>query len=110
MKKIFLFLLFLISTQCLADYEQDMAALQKGMPSSVSKYIDRQVMCNHWSGEPVGESGDIGYDEHRRQEVISALKDLKCDALESDEKRLVRKYKNRPAILKSIKDAKEYII
>ena len=103
MKKIFLILLFLISKQCLADYEQDMAVLQKGMPSSVFKYIDRQVMCNHWSGE-------TPYDEDRRQEINSVLKELKCNALASDEKRLVRKYKNKPAILKSIKDAKEYII
>ena len=101
MKKILLILLSLISTQCLADYEQDMTALQKGMPSSVSKFIDRQVMCNHWSGEEP-------YDKERLQEINAAADRLKCNDLNKDEIKLKKRYKSKPNIIKRINKAKEF--
>lgn len=101
MNKVLLVLLPLISVQCFADYEQDMATLQKGMPLSVSKFIDRRVMCNHWGSEGP-------YDEERRKEINSAIKDLRCTSLPKDEKRLRKKFKSNPAVIKSINEANEY--
>ena len=103
MRAFILVWLFLVSTPCFANYEEDMVALKKNMPSSVSKFIDRQIMCNHWAGEEP-------YDEERRQEINLATKDLKCDSLAIDEKRLNGKYKNKPAVLESIKKAREYAL
>ncbi len=101
MRVLVLIWLFLVSISSFAGYEEDIAGLKKNMPSNVSKFIDRQAMCNHWAGEE-------SYDEKRRQEINSATKDLKCDSLARDERHLNEKYKNKPAVLESIKNAKEY--
>jgi hypothetical protein len=45
----------------------------------------------------------------RLKQINTAVAKLKCDALEKDEKKLLKKYKARPSVRKSIKKAKDFI-
>ncbi len=79
-----------------ADVEQ----LIKHMPKAVSSYISRRVECNHWGGEEA-------YNHERAKQIEKAVKPLRCDRLDSDEKDLLAKYQNEPKIIKAIGAAKE---
>ena len=83
-----------------ADYAEEVAAVNKGMPKSVKLFNQRIIECNHWAGEEP-------YDNERLKEINAAVTDLKCNALVKDEKKLLKKYKSRPDVIKSINKAKE---
>ncbi len=85
-----------------AGYDEDVAAINKGMPKSVKQFNLRQIECNHWGGEEP-------YDKARGLEIAAAAKKLKCDALDSDEKKLLKKYKSKPSVIDSINKAKAFI-
>lgn len=70
----------------------------KALPSDVQDIIKRKAGCGHWSGED-------GYDEERKKEIESALKELKCAEFEKDLKKIQRKYRKQKSILKQINDA-----
>lgn len=84
-----------------AGYEEDIAAISKGMPIPVKKVIDRQIACNHWAGEEP-------YDAERAEEINTAITKLKCNMLDQDEARLIKKYKSRPEVKNAINQAKAY--
>ena len=98
---VFAIFCLLISGLAHADYDADLAAMKKGMPAKVKKFIDRQVECNHWGGEEP-------YDEERLQEINAAADRLKCNDLEKDEKQLKKTYKSRAGVISSINKAKEF--
>jgi hypothetical protein len=85
-----------------AGYDEDVEVINKGMPKLVKQFNKRQIECNHWAGEEP-------YDKARALEITAAVKKLKCEALEVDEKNLLMKYKSRPDVSKSIKKAKDFI-
>jgi len=91
----------LIPPNAQADYDEDMAVVNKGMPKQVKLFNKRQIECNHWAGEEP-------YDKPRAEEINAAVQKLKCDALENDEKKLLKKYKSRPDVVNSIHKAKEF--
>lgn len=62
-------------------------------PKDVESLIDRITGCNHWAGEEA-------YDKERAKQINQAVKNLRCHQLDSDEKTLRRKYKNKANILK----------
>lgn len=84
-----------------AGYDEDVAAINKGMPKSIQQFNKRQIECNHWAGEEP-------YDKARAKEIATAFEKLKCDTLEKDEIKLIRKYKSRPSIIESINKAKTF--
>ena len=69
-------------------------------PSDVASYVDRREGCNHWAGEE-------GYDAARRAEINKAIDDLRCTALNRDEKALRHRYRHNPAVLDEIKKARD---
>jgi hypothetical protein len=93
--------LSLIGANTYAGYEEDIAAIQKNMPISVKKVIERQVACNHWAGEEP-------YDAERAKEIEKAVNQLKCSTLEQDEAKLIKKYKARADVKEAINQAKAY--
>jgi hypothetical protein len=38
-------------TNVYAGYDEDVAAINMGMPKSVQQFNKRQIECNHWGGE-----------------------------------------------------------
>ena len=84
-----------------AGYDEDVAAMNKGMPKSVQLFNKRQIDCNHWSGEEP-------YDKARLKEINSAITELKCNALNEDKNKLLKKYKTRPDVFDAINKAKEF--
>lgn len=85
-----------------AGFDEDIAAINKGMPKSVKLFNMRQIECNHWAGEEPT-------DKQRSKEINSAITKLRCKDLEKDEVKLHQKFKSRSDIVKSIKLAKEFI-
>jgi hypothetical protein len=91
------------TTNVYAGYDEDVAAINKDMPKQVKQFNKRQIECNHWSGEEP-------YDAERGAQINAAVAKLKCDALEKDEKKLLRKYKSQPDVIDSINKAKEFVL
>jgi hypothetical protein len=70
-------------------------AERKSLPAEVVTYLDRHMGCNHWSGEEA-------YDAARGRQIAAAVKTLRCDAIEADEKRLRQRYGRDPAVRKAL--------
>ena len=64
-------------------------------PLPVRAFIARRADCDHWGGEEP-------YDAARRREIERAIRNLRCDALDADERTLRRQYRQRPALLRLI--------
>jgi hypothetical protein len=92
---------FFATTNSYAGYNEDLAAINKGMPKQVKSFNKRQIECNHLAGEEP-------YDKARLEEINAVFKKLRCSSLEKDEKNLLKKYKAKPKVLKSIHKAKEF--
>jgi hypothetical protein len=82
-------------------YDENLAALPKGLPASVHDFIDRRANCNHWLGE-------YPYDSDRRTEIEAALTKLHCDALKKDEENLRKQYDKDRAVLKALEISKDW--
>jgi len=80
-----------------------LAELKVGVPGPVGALIERFVYCTHWAGEE-------SYDAARRAEINHAIKDLRCTALDRDEKRILKVYGKDERVRNSIKKAKEGIL
>ena len=50
------------------------------LPAAVTRLAERWEMCGHWSGEEP-------YDAPRRREIERAVRVLRCDRLDQDERR-----------------------
>lgn len=90
----------LIAPVAFSQEPAEVERLIKKMPKAVASYISRRVECNHWGGEEA-------YNHERAKEIEKAVKPLRCDLLDSDEKDLLAKYQNDPKIIKAIGAAKE---
>jgi hypothetical protein len=89
--------LFLAASACLmaAQAPADVEALKKGMPKDVASFIERTFECNHYGGEEP-------YDAGRAKQIERARKKLRCEDLPRDGKRLRKKYRNDPKVLKAL--------
>lgn len=74
--------------------------LKAGMPAPVAALIDRMVQCQHWGGEEP-------YDAARRREIAHAVRQLRCDSLQQDERRLLKVHANRPEVRQRIEAARD---
>jgi hypothetical protein len=75
-------------------YQQQMAGV-RNLPADVRAFIDRRANCNHWSGEEP-------YDQDRRVQIQSAVKELRCEDLLKDETALQRRYQSNQPVLKAL--------
>jgi hypothetical protein len=71
-------------------------------PRRVAKFIERRAGCNHFLGEEP-------YDAERSAELGKALRDLRCERVDRDGRRLTRAYSGRPEILQLLKDSEALI-
>ena len=71
------------------------------LPQDVRVLIDRRMQCDHWTGEEP-------YDRARRRQIDTAIRQLRCDTVEREEKRLERRYSNVPAVLKALTETRDW--
>lgn len=70
------------------------------LPQEVSAFLKRRSDCAHWGGEDP-------YDAARARQIAAAVKQLGCDRLDADEKRLLKRYEGAPLIRQAIDSARE---
>jgi len=83
-----MFLMMATAAAAMAVAEPSEAQLHrayKAAPRPVRSFLERRAGCNHWGGEE-------GYDADRTRQIADAIRTLRCDRLEADERRLKRKY------------------
>ncbi len=68
------------------------AALAKA-PREIGVFLERRAECEHWGGEEP-------YDKARLAEITRAVRKLRCDRLEAEQRALLRKYAGRPAVVR----------
>lgn len=78
-------------------WEVKMANYLKGLPNDVVLLIQRMDNCDHWAGED-------GYDEERAKEIEAAVSKLKCESIDADRARILKKYKSKKSVVNKIKN------
>lgn len=76
----------------IAPSEDDLRTRVEHAPRKVEAFIIRRAGCNHFAGEEP-------YDRERATELAKALRDLRCDRIERDERKLRETYRRDRAIL-----------
>lgn len=71
--------------------EEANRALAKA-PKPIGAFLERRAECEHWAGEEP-------YDKARGRQIAAAVRALKCDRLEADERALRRAYAKQPKVL-----------
>ena len=72
-------------------------------PHDVATFIERRTGCNHFDGE-VGS----GYPERERK-VQDERKRLRCDQIEVDGQSLRKKYRDKSAVLRPLKQTEHLL-
>ncbi|MGU3664916.1 hypothetical protein ACLBX9_12085 [Methylobacterium sp. A49B] len=90
----------LLLAQSLAAQPVHLAEGGARLPAEVQRYVTRRLGCNHWTGEDA-------YDEARGRDIATAVKELRCDAIDADETRLRRRFKGDLPVRKAL-DAARY--
>ena len=91
-------LILLLSPEDPAD--EALRTRVEAAPRKVAKFIERRAGCNHFLGEEP-------YDAERAAELNRTIRELRCDRVESDERRLERSYRGRPDILRLLKETED---
>ena len=94
----------------LGDFEDasEATAAMRAMPRDVRVLIDRRLGCNHWWGEPVDRKSRDPAARGRARQIDEALRELRCDTVEREEVRLARRYARSPAILKALRETRDW--
>ena len=70
-------------------------------PQEIGKFIERRTGCNHWDGE-------VGSPYAGREQMIQMeRKKLRCDDIDSDERKLRNNHRRTPKVLQLITDTKD---
>ncbi len=72
-------------------------------PKDIYEFIGRRDDCNHFAGEFSGMPSD----RERDRAIDKTMTKLRCESVEADEKKLRKKYKDRPDMLKWLDDRPE---
>jgi hypothetical protein len=81
-----------------------LAACSEGEPpADVAGYVMRRAGCNHWAGEE-------GYDAARRAQINREEAALRCSQMDQEEAALMKRYGDRPQILRQIRAAKAALL
>ena len=71
----------------------DLRARVESAPKAVAAFIQRRADCDHFLGEEP-------YDKQRAADLARTVRELRCDGLDLDERKLRRTFKNKAQILK----------
>lgn len=70
--------------------------LTRGQPKDFVKFAKRLEICNHMGGEEP-------YDAARNREISATLTKFRCDTIEADQEKLLKKYGNNPNMVRIVK-------
>jgi hypothetical protein len=70
------------------------------LPGEVRQFVERRMECDHWTGEEA-------YDKARGREINRAIRELRCDRIERDDRRLMQRYSSSPKVLEALRIARE---
>jgi len=82
-----------------AEPADPVTQLKAGMPTPVAALIERMVQCQHWAGEEP-------YDNARRAEIARAVRRLRCESIEQDERRLLKAHASNPEVRQRLEAAR----
>ena len=71
------------------------------LPAPVRAFIVRRAGCNHWGGEDA-------YEAARGRDIRRALRELRCDTIDRDERVVRARFAHEHAILRAISGAREF--
>lgn len=71
-------------------------------PRKVAAFIERRANCNHFAGEEA-------YDAERGAYLKKTIRELRCSRLSRDGRRLARAYRDRPEIVRLLKDTEDLL-
>ena len=94
-------LALLLALQVSDPADQDLAPFGP-LPRDVVAFIDRRTGCNHFAGEFNGDRSA------RDREVTKAMRDLRCDRLETDETRLRRRHAAKPEVQNALTASRDW--
>jgi hypothetical protein len=77
-----------------------LAAQGPALPPEVRRFVERRMECDHWTGEEA-------YDKARGREIEANIRDLRCDRIDRDDQRLVKRYSGRTEVLEALRIARE---
>lgn len=69
-------------------------------PPAVRAFIARRGNCNHWGGEEP-------YDAGRRREILRAVRALRCNRIDRDERALRGRYAGRRATIALLDETRD---
>lgn len=96
MKTLLILAFFTLSSFAVTTPWQDKFNLYvKGLPKEVISILERVDGCIHFGSEEP-------YDEQRKNEILRAVKKLKCDSIDKDRSVILKKYKNQNSIINKI--------
>jgi hypothetical protein len=90
-----------IALQVSDPADQDLAGFGP-LPRDVVAFMERRTGCNHFAGEFNGDRSE------RDREVTKAMRELRCDRLETDEARLRRRHAAKPQTLKALTASRDW--
>jgi hypothetical protein len=99
LKKIGIAVVLIAVSLSAAANDDILPELKKGQPKEVKALIDRIYTCNHFAGEE-------GYDRERRAELNAAMRQNRCAQVETDEAKMVARYKNNRKVVHALNAAK----
>jgi hypothetical protein len=70
------------------------------LPREVRQFVERRMECDHWTGEEA-------YDKARGREINRAIRELRCERIERDDRRLMERYSGSPQVLEALRIARE---
>ena len=75
--------------------------LAADLPADMNAYVNRRAACNYWPFEKAGK------DKVRKAEIERHVRNLNCDTLAREEVILQARYRDDPAMLEAIADARD---
>jgi len=81
--------------------DQDVARFGP-LPREIARFIERRTGCNHFAGEFNGDRSE------RDREVTRAMRELRCDRLETDETRLRRRHAAKPEVQRALTASRDW--
>jgi hypothetical protein len=89
-----------------ADWsDAELSARIKASPHDVAAFVSRRIGCNYWEGE---SDPTVNIPE-REGQVQQALKPLRCESLNRDERRLKRKYRRNGELIRLLREVHDFV-
>ncbi len=79
----------------ITPWDEKVNAYVKGLPKDVVALLRRMESCQHYGGEEP-------YDQARRKQIEVAVQKLRCDRLDADKEKALKKHAKKPVIIEKI--------